>query len=159
MRRIRRLSPQTPRGGKRLSMTSHAAAPSTAGRSCAVLFRGPVAAHGGGVAVVLFVAIEAVVCGSDGDDGAGSAGVALRVEGLVFFLVEVLAWVGGFVFEHLDEFVEAGGEESAEDGAHPVDLGGSAYDCLGKLCLGLKCVLCLRVGMGVNVTHPMVARK
>lgn len=36
-------------------------------------------------------------------------------------VVVVLARVGGFVFEDLDEFVEAGGDDGAEDGAKPVD--------------------------------------
>lgn len=46
--------------------------------------------------------------------------VSIRVEGVVFLFVFVLAWVGGFVFEHFDEFVEGGGEEGAEDWTDPI---------------------------------------
>ena len=35
--------------------------------------------------------------------------------------VAVLVGVGGFVFEDFDEFVEAGCDDGAEDGADPVD--------------------------------------
>ena len=56
-------------------------------------------------------------------DGGGPAAVPVRVEVLLFELVEVGAWVGGFVFEHLHEAVEARGQQGAEDGADPVDLG------------------------------------
>ena len=40
------------------------------------------------------------------DDCGGPAAVDVRVEVLLFVLVEVGAWVGGFVFEHLHEAVE-----------------------------------------------------
>ena len=40
------------------------------------------------------------------DDCRGPAAVDGRVEVLLFVLVEVGAWVGGFVFEHLHEAVE-----------------------------------------------------
>lgn len=36
-------------------------------------------------------------------------------------VVVVLAWVGGLVFEDLDEFVETGGDYGSEDRAEPVD--------------------------------------
>lgn len=49
--------------------------------------------------------------GDDVDDGA--LDIALWVEELGFVLVEVLARVGGFVFEAFHELVEAGGQESA----------------------------------------------
>ena len=63
-----------------------------------------------------------VVAGLDVDDCGGPTAVDVQVEVLFLQLVEVGAWVGGFVFEHLHEAVEGGGEEGAEDGAEPVDL-------------------------------------
>jgi len=47
--------------------------------------------------------------------------VNIRVEVLAFGFGAVLARVRGLVFEHLDEFIEAGGEEGAKDGADPID--------------------------------------
>lgn len=76
---------------------------------------------GAGLAVFLDVGLGA---GGEGDDGWGPAGVDLGVEVLLFELVEVGARVRGLVFEHLHEAVEGGGEEGAEGGAGPVDLGG-----------------------------------
>lgn len=35
--------------------------------------------------------------------------------------VDVLVWVGSFVFEDLDELVEAGCDDGTEDGSKPVD--------------------------------------
>lgn len=64
---------------------------------------------------------EGGAVGGEVDDWSG--GVLCRVEELLFPLVEVLARIRGLVFEHLDEFVEARGEEGAEDGSEPVDLG------------------------------------
>ena len=58
-------------------------------------------------------------CAADGRAGHAAGGVLLHYFG--FLLVEVLAWVGGLVFEAFDEAVEAGGEEGAEAGADPVD--------------------------------------
>lgn len=69
------------------------------------------------------VVVVAGACGLEVDDCGGPAAVDVRVEVLFFELVEVGAWVGGFVFEHLHEAVEGRGEEGAEDGAEPVDLG------------------------------------
>lgn len=43
----------------------------------------------------------------DVDDGGGPAAVEGGVEVSAFELVEVGAWVGGFVFEHLHEAVKA----------------------------------------------------
>lgn len=46
---------------------------------------------------------------------------SVRVEGSGFLVVEILAGVGGLVFDGFDEFVEAGCDQRAEDGADPVD--------------------------------------
>jgi hypothetical protein len=43
-------------------------------------------------------------------------------EGFGFFVVEVLAGVGGFVLEGFDEAVEAHGEQRAQAGPDPVDV-------------------------------------
>ena len=72
--------------------------------------RGGVASDAIGVVVLGFGAGE----GSDFvrlqvDDRGGPAAVDVRVEVLLFELVEVGARVGGFVFEHLHEAVEARG--------------------------------------------------
>ena len=48
-------------------------------------------------------------------------GVEIGVKVLAFFFGGVLPWVRGLVLEHLDEFVETGCEERAEDGPDPVD--------------------------------------
>lgn len=49
-------------------------------------------------------------------------GVVLSlVEVLAFGLGLVLAWIRGLVLEHLDEFVESGGQKGAEDRADPVN--------------------------------------
>ena len=58
--------------------------------------------------------------GDEVDDG--TIDIAFWVEELGFVLVEVLAWVRGFVFEGFEELVECRGEEGAEEGADPVDL-------------------------------------
>ena len=76
--------------------------------------------------VVLLDAILTTTAASRGldvHDCGGPTAVDVRVEVLFFVLVEVGARVCGFVFEHLHEAVEAGGEEGAEDGSDPVDLG------------------------------------
>ena len=70
------------------------------------------------------VLVATAAGGLEVDDCGWSAAVEGGVEMLLFELVEIRAWVGGFVFEHLHEAVEAGGEEGAEDGTEPVDLGG-----------------------------------
>ena len=62
---------------------------------------------------------EGVFFGCEGDVGVG--GVVVWVEVLDLALFGVLAGVGGFVLEHLDEFVESGSEEGAEDWTNPVD--------------------------------------
>ena len=51
----------------------------------------------------------AAAAGLQVDDCGGPAAVDVRVEVLLFELVEVGARVGGFVFEHLHEAVEARG--------------------------------------------------
>lgn len=55
------------------------------------------------------------------DERWGPTAVEGGVEVFLFVLVEVGAWVCGFVFEHFHEAVEGGGEEGAEDGSEPVD--------------------------------------
>ena len=55
------------------------------------------------------VRVAAAAGGLQVDDCGGPAAVDVRVKVLLFELVEVGAWVGGFVFEHLHEAVEARG--------------------------------------------------
>lgn len=52
---------------------------------------------------------------------ATSSVVLVELKDFGLFLVEVGAGVGGFVFEHFDEAVEAYGEDRAEGGSDPVD--------------------------------------
>ena len=81
------------------------------------------ARYGSGFAVFLVkIIVVLVVTGWGVDDCWGPAAVCLRAEVLLFVLVEVGAGIGGFVFEHLHESVEAGREKRAKDGADPVDL-------------------------------------
>lgn len=68
------------------------------------------------------IVVVLLTAGLEVDDCWGPAAVDLRVEMLLLELVEVGTGVGGFVFEHLHESVEAGGEKRAEDGADPVYL-------------------------------------
>ena len=72
--------------------------------------RGGVASDAIGVVVLGFGAGEGSdFVGLQVDDRGGPAAVDVRVEVLLFELVEVGARVGGFVFEHLHEAVEARG--------------------------------------------------
>jgi hypothetical protein len=58
----------------------------------------------------------------------------LFIKGLSFDVVMVVIMVCtrvyGLIFEHLDEFVEAGGKKGTEDGADPVDpvVGGKGVE-------------------------------
>jgi hypothetical protein len=54
-------------------------------------------------------------------DVLGASAVLVDVEVLGLVGVEVLARVGGLVFEVLDEVVETDGEEGAKEGSQPVD--------------------------------------
>lgn len=106
------------------------------------------------VLVLLLEATTAAAAAADGrgafldvDDGRGPAAVDGGVEVLLFVLVEVGARVGGFVFEHLHEAVEARGEEGAEDGAEPVDLRGEGFSPLGQWIL-VGWLLLLLLGWG-----------
>lgn len=45
----------------------------------------------------------------------------IKMENLSLLLVEVLAWVGGLVFQKLDEAVKADSDERAEGWAEPID--------------------------------------
>lgn len=77
------------------------------------------AGYGFGRAVVFLLLL---VARAKVDGCWGTAVVEGGAEVFLFVLVEVGAWVCGFVFEHLHEAVEGGGEEGAEDGTEPVDL-------------------------------------
>ena len=67
------------------------------------------AGEGSDFVVSLIENVRVAAAGLQVDDGGGPAAVDVRVEVLLFELVEVGAWIGGFVFEHLHEAVEAGG--------------------------------------------------
>jgi hypothetical protein len=47
--------------------------------------------------------------------------VKVRIEVFAFVLGTVLIWVCCFVFEHLDEFVEAGYKERPKDWPNPIN--------------------------------------
>ena len=82
-----------------------------------------------------FVAVL-VVAGLDADDGRRPTAVNLRIKVFLFELVEIRARVRGLVFQHLHEAVEGGGEERAEHGADPVDLGVPRVSVYGWFCGG-----------------------
>ena len=67
------------------------------------------AGEGSDFVVLLLYNVLVAAGGLQVDDCGGPAAVDVRVEVLLFELVEVGARVGGFVFEHLHEAVEAGG--------------------------------------------------
>ncbi len=103
------------------------------------------AGDGSGCAGVLLLLLLLLIAGGlQVDDRWGPAAVDVGVEVLFFVLVEVGAWVRGFVFEHFHEAVEGGGEEGAEDGTDPVDLRGVVV----RACLG--------AGGGMKVACPMI---
>lgn len=70
----------------------------------------------------LLLLLSLLIARGQVDERWGPTAVEGGVEVFLFVLVEVGAWVCGFVFEHFHEAVEGGGEEGAEDGSEPVDL-------------------------------------
>ena len=67
------------------------------------------AGEGSDFVMLLIENVRVAAAGLQVDDCGGPAAVDVRVEVLLFELVEVGARVGGFVFEHLHEAVETGG--------------------------------------------------